>query len=358
MNSVQIPDSCSGSSRVARPAPAAIGHMRALLPVIDALRDLETLDNWRNVLFIAEDWLVIAFAITSACVLRHTAVAALAYVVSVILVGSRMRALMNLVHQASHGQLFRSKVANAWVGRVLLAWPLLISMEAYRTEHREHHTKLWDPERDPKVARLRRFGLLRPESRRVRFVWKHVISPITLRYAPTNVIATLRTSTERVGRLTTILVVVVLVLLARLEVQLVMFWFVPYITSFQVFRYWAEMAEHSGLQSDRPWTATRNWTAPLPVRWLMAPHSDHWHLAHHIHAGIPHFRLAAAHRVLMRVSEYADEGHHCDGLFFRHRPDAPSVVGDLMHPETMYEARPRRSAASRTDRMGRTLRAS
>jgi hypothetical protein len=97
-------------------------------------------------------------------------------------------------------------------------------------------------------------------------------------------------------------------------------------------RYFGEAAEHSGLPQDSPWTATRSWTSILPVRWFLAPHTDHFHLAHHLQSSIPHFNIAKAHALLMTIVEYA-AGHHCDGFFFAHRPDAPSVVQDMRHPE-------------------------
>jgi len=218
-------------------------------------------------------------------------------------------------------------------------------VQAYRDEHRQHHLNLWDPTGDPKVSRLVWLGLVKPDSRRVPFLWKHVVLPLTLHYSPRNVVAAARSSTKRVGRLTLVGTVAALAILTGAEREVALYWIVPYVSTFQVLRYWAEMAEHSGLESDRPWTATRSWTAAWPMRWLIAPHSDHWHLAHHLYSKVPHYRLGKAHQILMRVPQYADEGHHCDGLFFAHRPDAPSVISDLMHPEAIVSYRAKRAAS-------------
>jgi hypothetical protein len=204
--------------------------------------------------------------------------------------------------------------------------------------------KLWDRVADPKVHRLVRLGLVEPESRRMAFIFKHVVGPMTLLHAPRNIVGTLRTSTERLGRSVFVALVGTATVLLGAERELLLYWVLPYLTTFQVLRYWAEMAEHSGLASDRPWSATRNWTAALPIRWLLAPHSDHWHLVHHLYSRVPHYRLAEAHRILMRVPEYADEGHHCDGLMFAHRPDAPSVISDVMNPEAIGDYRAARVA--------------
>jgi fatty acid desaturase len=255
---------------------------------------------------------------------------------------------MNLVHQASHGQLFESRWLNRWIGRLFVGWPVLVSLAAYREEHYEHHVKLWKRGEDPKVDRLVAFGLVEADSRRLPFVWKHVVSPMTLRHAPRNIVGAVTGAGEHLGRIVFVGVLAVAIVLLGLESEFLVYWLLPYVSTFQVMRYWAEMAEHSGLESDRPWSATRNWTAALPIRWLLAPHSDHWHLVHHLCSTVPHYRLAAAHRVLMRIPEYADEGHHCDGLFFAHRPDAPSVIGDVMHPAGIDDYRPTRAGLGAT----------
>ncbi len=38
----------------------------------------------------------------------------------------------------------------------------------------------------------------------------------------------------------------------------ILYWFIPLLTTFQIIRYWAEMAEHSGLNNDSELTASRN----------------------------------------------------------------------------------------------------
>lgn len=327
----------------AQPSKAATGHIPALAAVMPQLERLKRLDNWRNVLYVGEDWLVVIGAVGAAEAARNSSLGPFALLFAIVLIGSRMRALMNLVHQASHGQLFENEVLNRWVGRTLVAWPLLVSVVAYREEHQQHHVKLWDQLADPKVHRLVRLGLVAPEPRRLAFVIKHIVGPMTLLHAPRNVAGALGTSSERVGRSVFVVLCGAATVLLGVERELILYWVVPYITSFQVMRYWAEMAEHSGLASDRPWSATRNWTAALPIRWLLAPHSDHWHLVHHLYSLVPHYRLAEAHRVLMRVPQYADEGHHCDGLIFAHRPDAPSVISDVMNPDNIDKYRPTRA---------------
>lgn len=327
-----------------RPSLAARGHIPALQPVDAELDGLARVNNWRNGGYIAEDWLVIVAAAVGATATGGWPT----YLIAMILIGSRMRALMNLVHQASHRQLFLSSRLNDWVGWLLVAWPLGVSVASYRSAHDTHHNLLWDEADDPKVERYKRYGLIKPAAQLYKFVATHLVLPALLRHSARNILAAIGSPGERRGRALFWGLILSAAIVTGTVQPLIMFWVVPFVTTFQIMRYWAEMAEHAGLESSSPWTATRNWTASLPVRWLLAPHSDHWHLAHHVCARIPHYRLAAAHRVLMHVPDYADRGHHCDGFLWPRRPDAPSVVGDMMHPEHLkrYKLVSRTSARS------------
>ena len=289
-----------------------------------ALERLQRIDNVTNVLYLAADWLVIAGAVAVSVV----ADTVLALAAAVVLIGSRQRALMNLVHAASHGQLFANRAANRWCGRLLVAYPLAMSLEAYRRTHLAHHRHLWDEDRDPKTVRYAALGLLRAPRRVRRFLVRHVLGAVALLHVPFNVGSAVAPRAERAGRLAFWAVVVAGSVAAGLGRELALYWALPYLTSFQVVRYWSETAEHAGLRSRDPWLATRNWTSSAPVRWLLAPHSDSYHLAHHLVPGVPHYRMRRLHVELMRIPEYA-AGHQCDGFVIPRRPEAPSVVQDI-----------------------------
>jgi fatty acid desaturase len=300
----------------------------------ERLQLLLRVDNWRNVLYLAADWGVVAGAIAIA----ETVGGAWVTLAAILVIGSRQRALMNLVHQASHRQLFASRFVNDWAGRIFTSLPLGMSLYAYKKSHFAHHGHLWQPDRDPKFLRYKTLGLVNAPRRRDLFIARHLLAPLILRHVPFNLKAALAAGDadrrEHLGRLTFFAVVLAAVYLTGFERQFLVYWVVPYLTVFQVVRYWAEAAEHAGLRSPDPWMATRNWTAMPAVRWLLAPHSDSYHLAHHIVAGVPHYRLRRLHRELMTVPEYA-QGHHCDGFLFPRRPDAPSVIIDMCWPDRL-----------------------
>jgi fatty acid desaturase len=320
------------------PAPVCGGvrpgtHLRAVPKDLRAeLVRLRARDNWRNVCYLAGDWATIAAAVAFSAL----AGGRLSYALAVVVVGSRQRALMNLVHEASHRKLFKSRRLNDVAGRLLAGFPLLTSVSAYVCAHCRHHAALWDAERDPKTQRYAQLDLISPAADR-RFWWRHIVRPLALWHAPYNLASSLswrgEDRSERVQRLAFWIGVLLVAYATGLWPGLVVYWLVPYCTTFQVIRYWTEMAEHAGLPTDDPWLATRNWDGSWAARWLLAPHRDDlYHLVHHLFPGIPHYRLGEAHRVLLAVPEYA-AAHHCDGFFWPRRADAPSVLQDIRRPD-------------------------
>jgi fatty acid desaturase len=313
------------------------------------LAALRRLDDHTNILYLTYDWVVIALAAAAAIVaagLAGTAVAIAVYLAAITVIGSRQRALMNLVHEASHRKLFRTRKANDWAGRLFASFPLAASLDAYVCGHCRHHGHLWDRNLDPKTSRYAHLGLVRAPRRLAELVRTHVLKPALLLHVPFNVRGALTVEgeprSERLARIAFWCVLIAAVVATGQALVFVALWVVPFLTTFQVIRYWTEMAEHAGLDADNPWMATRNWTGSLPARWLLAPHrDDQYHLVHHLLPRIPHYRLAEAHRLLMHVPEYA-AAHHCDGFFFARRPDAPSVLQDIAKPDeiTRYKALP------------------
>jgi fatty acid desaturase len=303
------------------------------------LQRLQRTDNVSNVRYLAADWLAIAGAVATSVVLES----ALALAGAVLVIGSRQRALMNLLHQASHGQLFSSRMANRWCGRLLVAFPLAMSLDAYRRTHLVHHRHLWDEAHDPKTIRYAALGLVSAPRRVSRFAVRHLLGAMALLHVPFNVGTAVRAAgaprSERAAQIAFWAVVATVFVLTGTARELLWYWALPYFTTFQVIRYWAESAEHAGLRSENVWLATRNWTSAAPVRWFLAPHSDSYHLAHHLVPSVPHYRLTELHVELMRIPEYA-AGHQCDGFLIPRRPEAPSVVRDICRPDEVAGYRP------------------
>ncbi len=308
---------------------------------------LERKDNWHNILYISFDWLIIIAAIVGTIELGMNP---LAYILAVIIIGSRQRGLMNLLHEASHSKLFKDRLMNDWLGRFFTTYPMGASLSSYRAAHYIHHGWLWDEEKDPKTIRYKELGLIAPPSDRLTFFKRHIMRPLLLAHVAHNIAVALSLKGERrsetLVRFGFLALVLAAVLLTHTLIGFLLFWVVPFCTTFQIIRYWNEMAEHAGLPDYNAWMATRNWRSNFVMEWLLAPHSDDlYHLAHHLFPLIPHYRLAAAHRLLMQLPQYAN-AHHCDGFFFPRRKDAPSVLQDIRRPQDIVKYHPSLAASA------------
>lgn len=290
--------------------------------------------NARGLAYLAGDWVVILLAGAAA---HLSGMQPVVYVAAVLLIGSRQKALRSLVHEASHYKLCSNRDLNLWAGRLLAAWPVIGSLSGYLCSHCLHHRYLWDSERDPKRHHYSRIGLVRPGDG-ARFMRHHLLLPLLLLHVPSYVAFDLSTRDERtdesVLRYGFFTIVALTAFLTGTAGTLALLWVVPYLTVYQVLRYWSDIADHAGLPSADPFQNTRSWDGNWLVRAALAPHAGNLHLAHHLFPGVPHHRMRDADARLRGVDAYR-QAHHCDGFLLPRSADKPSVIQDVLHPERM-----------------------
>lgn len=85
------------------------------------LKPLMKKDNYHNIFALLFDWLVIF----GSAYLSITTGNIFVYLLSIILIGSRMRAFDNLMHEACHRSLFTNKFYNKWITCIFIAFPIL-----------------------------------------------------------------------------------------------------------------------------------------------------------------------------------------------------------------------------------------
>ena len=61
------------------------------------------------------------------------------FILAVMLIGSRQHGATTLMHEAAHGNLFKTRWLNEFVGHYLLALPFGADMISYRNYHLQHH---------------------------------------------------------------------------------------------------------------------------------------------------------------------------------------------------------------------------
>lgn len=302
------------------------------LEIKNNIKQLHKRNNWYNFLAIGYDWAIIFLAIYIAKEYPSWWV----YLISIIVIGSRMRAFDNLMHEASHKLLFKNNKLNKWMACLFAAYPVLTSYTTYCNSHYSHHRHLWDINHDPDTKRYALIGLDKPQNSIKKFIFKHILKPLTLMHVPKYILGTISVNifskeepiAEKIVKLFYWLLIILGSVYFNFWEELILFWVIPLLTTFQIIRYWAEMAEHSGLKNENELYASRNsFGNPLEI-FLLHPHHDNYHLVHHLFPAIPHYNLKKAHLILMHDQEYK-KAHHCTGFFKSFVPGLYSVIEDI-----------------------------
>lgn len=309
----------------------------------DGRRSIKALckrSNYRGFVSIAVDYIWIL----AACVLPLS-VHPLFYPLSILIIGARQRALASLFHDASHGTLFRSKVLNRGVTRVLCGWPIMQSMSAYRQSHViAHHMRLGDIVRDPDYRELVEAGIYKTDRGSVffrRFVLSAFYGRMTFRYLRSLIQSRLYFSfkpCEAQIESWTILIfhlsVSVVALTQGWLVGLVLLWWVPLTVVFPLIGWFSELSEHYPLM-DAPGKGcfgARNRYAGRIERLFIGMHADSLHLTHHLLPGVPHWNLGAATRILRADDTFAEWDDRWGGIFSSDRPERITFIDFVRTP--------------------------
>lgn len=336
-----------------------------------ALIPLMKVDNRASVPEIVREYVGLGVVLGVAAALQggfsSGSVGILAYVAGaaglVGLVAVFQHRLSGLAHEASHGTLFRNRLANELVSDVFLMFPLVAMTQKYREAHLGHHQFVNDPERDPDLIRLNAaepvvFPMAKGAFWR-RYVWKALWPPSILKYLFGRAKAanlsgggslTLRTvyraKVARCLRGTYWLAVLTAVHALQAWPVLLIFWVVPLLTVYPFLMQLREVAHHSNAPDDGDLTNSRVFEVNPVLGFSVFPYGQAFHLTHHLFAKIPHRRMRQAHAILMRNREYRDRVVVCRGYFWRKWGTRGPSVLDVVSSREVEGRGPRRMVVS------------
>lgn len=307
---------------------------RALIPLM-------RVNNSANLPYLLREYLLLGLILSACATVFHgwqagrmgspefVGLAAIGVVLSAVM----QHRLSGLAHDASHGTLFRSRLANELVSDLFLMFPIFAMTQRYRESHLGHHRWVNDPSRDPDLIRLNhpaphafpisRFGFWR------RYVLAALWPPTILRYLfgrarAANVAveglelkSVYRPRVARVMRGTYWFCLLAAVHLAGLWPVFFLFWVVPLLTVYPMLMQLREVAHHSNAPDDGDLTNSRVFRVNPILSAMVFPYGQTFHLTHHLFAMIPHHRLQRAHRLLLRYPPYRENVTICRGFFFR-----------------------------------------
>jgi fatty acid desaturase len=304
-----------------------------------SVSSLYLLDNWHGPVAAAGDALVI---ITSIVIGTAFPIAA---PLAIFTIGARMRALATLLHESSHTTLAANPALNRAIGTVA-GYSIFQTFEAYKTSHRkEHHPYTGNPDHDPDLKFHIEAGLydgLTPKQ----FLWRHVIKPGLALNLPKTLKFLLRdrllgavgksaSAEVRIDRLMFAgfwMAIAAMLTVTGLWMPFLLWWVLPYLTTFQIVNYFCEFGEHfpRPAQTDVDIAMSRNRLGNRLERWFFSVHNEHLHLEHHLAPGIPFWNLSKAREARLRDSTYAALDAKSGGLFTRGPNGAPSIISQIM----------------------------
>ena len=281
------------------------------------LKKLSVLTPWRTIAALAFDWAVIAAAI----LVSQWANNPFVYVAAVAVIGGRMHALAVLLHDfAHHRALNGHKQLSDWICDLLISWPILTTVGSYRVNHLAHH-RYTNTDQDPDwVFKLGKRKFIFPKA------WQEavldlagyvlVVSSIIDIFGIMGRLKALDKSplSYRLARLSFYVTMAVLFTVLGIWTDVLLYWFVPYLTAFFLFMHIRSVAEHFGsMDYSHELGGTRS---VLPYFWeraFFAPHNVNHHLEHHLYPSVPFYNLPQLHAVLMDNPEYAAHAHNTRG---------------------------------------------
>ena len=208
----------------------------------------------------------------------------------------------NLVHEASHNNLFLSAPLHQR-SQFLYAFPVFRVLEGYRRSHMAHHKHLGDPQKDPDVVRLLGLGLDRLPERPIWFLLGMPMTGyLTYEYLTTTFREFWVSPSSRLSKTVFWILIMLAVWWTATFREFAYYYLVPLLAILPVTRYWAEAAEHLGLDLREEFGSSRTNIGFLHM-WLMNPLNDGYHAAHHLCSQIPFHLLPEAHEKLMKASQ-------------------------------------------------------
>ncbi len=284
-----------------------------------ALKPLFKMQPWRHAASMLMDWVLIFGAIFIYLQFPSPWM----YFFSVLVIGARMHALAILMHDATHYRFLKNRALNDLFSNLFIMYPIFSSIETYRKNHLAHHQNL-NTEEDPDwVAKIGNRAFTFPKSRLAFFMT--ICSYLILYQGLMDSIWFLKRfggNEQRIGSKTKAKLVkwtFYLVLFGAITwfgiwKYYLLFWIIPYLSTFFMFQYIRSVAEHfGGLAYDDLLTSTRTVKPALVERFFISPHHVGYHLEHHLFPGVPFYNLPKLHRLLCKQVEFVEKAHLTKG---------------------------------------------
>lgn len=277
------------------------------------VRELSAVNGLRSTLAITAEWVGIILA----GVLYQRFLHPIFLPLVIMWIGARQHALAILMHDGAHYLLFKNRRLNAVVSELFLAWPLFITMRAYRGSHFAHHRHV-NTDKDPDLMRKQNSEWEFPKS------WKALGALLAKDVFGLNThqqlfeladMAEQKDAPSGKGghytsaRILYYVIVLSVVTYFRLWPLFLLLWVVPILTWLKMIMRVRSIAEHFAIENDHAYTKSRTTLPSFLERVFVAPRNVNFHLEHHLYPSVPFFRLPQLHAVLMKDAVFQSKAH-------------------------------------------------
>ena len=293
--------------------------------VIADVRELSRVNPWRSTWMIGFNWIVIA----AACVGAVWSGQWWAYLLAILVIGTRQHALTVLMHEGSHYLLYRNRVVNDVVCDLFCAFPMAMSTTLFRATHVKHHLYTntdQDPdfqqwEQDPGWTRW-------PKQSWGQCVWVVLQSllglnvwkgtSLFLRWNPTaNMFRPLGPDLPLLTRVlfvTSLSAFYAAIIMSGQLVNALILMLVPTFTVLNLLLRMRATADHVGVANTHELNMTRTIEPGWLDRLLFSAHGVTYHIEHHLFPSVPCSNLKRLHAVLLEDEQYCREAHVTSGF--------------------------------------------
>lgn len=130
------------------------------------IEQLKTRDNWTNIGYLANVYLImIATVVTALWTFYVVHAAGIGWwwnipmaAIAVVVMGASQHQLGGAVHEGTHYTLFKDRKTSELVSDWFAAFPIYTTTQAFRLHHLAHHQFVNDPERDPNFDQAKESG--------------------------------------------------------------------------------------------------------------------------------------------------------------------------------------------------------
>lgn len=288
------------------------------------IRQLSVVDNRRNALLLALQWVII---VGSGAVAIHVDRIPV-YLLAGLIIGTRIQCLAVMMHDACHGMLFSNRRINDFIGDIFVSYPLMMSIHLYRANHMVHHRhtntmrdydyRVQRKDKDQHFPKSRRamawllvrsmFGLNYYRVARAGRIW----APIANFHNPGRFGYDYRLAL-RIRYVVWAVLVYGLILWTPFRWQILGLFMIPLLIWANLFNRIRATAEHNGVADEQELNGTRTVIPTLLDRFLIAPLNVSYHLEHHLFPSVPWHNLRRLHAHLMTDPAYAADAHITHG---------------------------------------------